>query len=300
MLSYNHGLFLKEALESILINKSPSYDLEVIIIDDGSTDDSILILEKFKLSHQLPILLLKKEHQGVHAISKNFNELISLAKGKYITFLASDDSYTKHRFRNQLNIMEIDKDVALCYGNGINLNSEEKFGSVHPRKEIMLLSSNNPLIVLNYITNNIPSIFIQSILIRADFVKSFESFDPDLIADDWVFNIRVFKEIDSQKLSFRYVNDIVFNRRIHSENTSRNTEVHFERVTQVINRYCNPESNLLEKAVLDAMLQCIIKKELKSIPRYFKSIRFSLKLPLVICYWSYSLLANKLYKIFIS
>ena len=297
MLSYNHGRFIKEALESVSINRSASYDLEVIIIDDGSTDDSILIIEKFKLSNQLPTFLLKKEHKGVHAVSRNFNELISLAKGKYITFLASDDCYTQNRFMNQMALMENDKKIALSYANGVNITAGAKSGMVHPSKEVSLLRSNSAERVYDYVTNNIPSLFIQSILIRANFVKSFEAFDPDLISDDWVFNIRVFKEIASKKLSFRYVNDIVFNRRIHSENTSRNTKVHFERVTQVIQRYCNHKAGLPERAVFDAILHCLLRKEFCDLPFYIKKLDFSMKLPFMAISWIFILVFNKISKL---
>ena len=90
MLSYNHGQYISEALESIKINKSDNYDLEVIIIDDGSSDESISILEQFEKEGHLDLKVIKKRHGGVNYIASNFNELVYLSKGEYITFLASD------------------------------------------------------------------------------------------------------------------------------------------------------------------------------------------------------------------
>jgi len=298
ILSYNHGQFIKDALDSISLNRSSEYELEIIVIDDGSTDESISILEAFQAEEILPIKLVKKKHEGVRAVARNFNELIALAKGKYISFLASDDSYTQNRFISQMSLMECNEEVVLCYANGVNVISGVKAGVVHPAREVALLCSHDSARLYQYVINNIPSLFIQSVLVRSDFVKSFKPFDDDLIADDWVFNIRVFKEISLRGLSFRFVSQVVFERNIHSENTSRNTRVHFERVCQVIQRYCNCEAGLLERAVFGSMLQCIRNKEFNDFSFYFKKLNLSAKLPFIAMSWMYSLAKNKFAKLF--
>lgn len=80
--SYNHGRFLDGCLASVLQQQGPSY--EVIVVDDGSTDDTQSRLEKFSSR----ILYVYQENKGVSAAR---NTGLRLARGKYIQFLDADD-----------------------------------------------------------------------------------------------------------------------------------------------------------------------------------------------------------------
>ena len=296
MLSYNHEKFIQDSLDSIACNYSIRYDLEIVVIDDGSSDESVRIIKSFKDKNKIPLRLIEKKHCGVKAISKNFNELISLAKGNYISFLASDDSFSPNRFLNQLSVMEADENVAICYANGINIKLGARPSLVHRPKEVELLASNDADRIFNFVTNNIPGIFIQSILVKSNFLKSFKPFDERLIADDWVFNIRAFKEISNRGLSFCYVDQIVFKRNIHNENTSRNTRVHFERLNQVIERYCEDREKLLGYAVFSSVLQNIRTGQINGIWYFIKKLELSSKLPIIAITWIFNLVLNKVRK----
>lgn len=298
ILSYNHGNFIKTALNSVVSNCSDEYDLEIILIDDGSVDGSINTLREFKNSSPIPFMLIEKNHEGVGAIARNFNELISLAQGKYISFLASDDSYRENRFAAQLSLMEEDERLVLCYANGVHIKKGMGIGPVHPKRETRLLKSESAKEVHNYVTTNVPQLFIQSILVRTNFIQSMKAFDDDLIADDWVFNIRVFHEIFRQNLMFKFVDEIVFNRNIHNENTSRDVRLHFERVAQVVERYCEDKIELLGKAALAAILESVIKKDCDHLHYYFKHLRISGKLPFIILSWIGSMISSRLAKLF--
>lgn len=82
---YNVEFFLEETLQSI-VNQSYK-NWELILVDDGSTDNSVLVAEKF--TENPKIKLIKQENQGV-SIARN-NGLLS-AKGDYIFFMDSDDT----------------------------------------------------------------------------------------------------------------------------------------------------------------------------------------------------------------
>lgn len=82
---YNSQKYLLELLESL---KSQDYlDFEVIIIDDGSNDDSFLICSKFEMENK-NIRIFKQKNRGVSQ-TRNFG--LSKANGKYVMFLDSDD-----------------------------------------------------------------------------------------------------------------------------------------------------------------------------------------------------------------
>ena len=95
---YNSSKYLKECLDSIL-NQTLT-DIEVICVDDGSTDESPLILEEYA-SRDSRLQILKQENKGAGA-ARNLG--MTIAKGKYLSFLDSDDFFSpdmlKHAYLN--------------------------------------------------------------------------------------------------------------------------------------------------------------------------------------------------------
>ncbi|SHM61980.1 glycosyltransferase family 2 protein [Flavobacterium saccharophilum] len=101
---YNSSKTIVRALESI---RKQTYEgqLQIVVVDDGSQDDSVLLVEDFKSkNNKLWIDLVKKENGGV---SSARNEGLKYIKGDYIAFLDSDDIWLSEKIKLQLNaIME--------------------------------------------------------------------------------------------------------------------------------------------------------------------------------------------------
>ncbi len=83
---YNKGATLKRCLNSILKNNDKNYEL--VIINDGSTDSSIKIIEEYSRIYS-NIKVYNQEHTGIAAIRKNITSYIS---GKYLLFVDADDT----------------------------------------------------------------------------------------------------------------------------------------------------------------------------------------------------------------
>ena len=83
---YNSQKYLSKMISSVI---SQTYtDWQLIIVDDCSTDNSVKVIEKFlKLDHRIKLIKLKKNKGQAFAR----NKAINVAKGRYITFLDSDD-----------------------------------------------------------------------------------------------------------------------------------------------------------------------------------------------------------------
>ncbi len=84
---YNHEQYINECLDSI---KNQTYsNIEVIIVNDGSSDNSEKIVKQWiENNPNLNIKYISQENQGV---TKTLNKMIGLSKGEYITLCASDD-----------------------------------------------------------------------------------------------------------------------------------------------------------------------------------------------------------------
>lgn len=96
---YNASLYLKEAIDSVI--RQTYKNLEIICVDDGSTDDSLQILEQYKgIDSRVHIYQQKNLHAGIAR-----NNGLSHAHGEYIIFLDSDDIFEKNMIAVLVNSM---------------------------------------------------------------------------------------------------------------------------------------------------------------------------------------------------
>ncbi len=105
---YNGEKYLSEAIESILCQTLS--DFEFIIIDDGSTDKTLDIIQSY-MRHDGRIVLISRENRGLIA---SLNEGLDSAKGKYIARMDADDISCKARFEKQYLFLEENPDVGVC------------------------------------------------------------------------------------------------------------------------------------------------------------------------------------------
>lgn len=109
---YNAELYIEEAVNSILAQTFT--DFEFIIIDDGSTDNSLVILSKLS-NFDARIRLVSRENKGLIA---TLNEAISLAKSNYIARMDADDVALPTRLAKQFDFLQANPNVAVlgtCY-----------------------------------------------------------------------------------------------------------------------------------------------------------------------------------------
>lgn len=106
---YNSEDFVKEAIQSVL---NQTYeDLEFIVINDGSTDNTLQVLKKFRDPR------LKIINQKNIGLTKSLNKGIKMAEGKYIARQDADDISSPERLYKQLKIMEKYEDVGIVASN---------------------------------------------------------------------------------------------------------------------------------------------------------------------------------------
>lgn len=127
MCTYNDEKFIGEAITSIL--RQTYQNFEFIIVNDGSTDNTKAIIQRF--SDPRIIYLEHQENQGQET-SKNFG--ISKAKGQYIAFMDGDDISLAERLEKQVNFMERHKDVGIC-GTCLKAFGNEDFELIYPEND---------------------------------------------------------------------------------------------------------------------------------------------------------------------
>jgi len=109
--SFNQGSFLEETIQSVLNQNYPN--LEYIIIDGGSTDNSVEIIKKYE--NQLAYWVSEKDRGQSHALNKGFKR----ATGEIIGWLNSDDTYLPNCFNYVVKTFNKKPDVDMVYGDFI-------------------------------------------------------------------------------------------------------------------------------------------------------------------------------------
>ncbi len=111
---YNAGQYVAQAIESVLKQSYPNYEL--IIIDDGSTDETAQVLALYR-HHPRIRLYQNSENLG---ISPTWNRAIGLCRGTIIAKLDADDFYEPHQMETVVNFYQHHPEVGLVF-SGLNL-----------------------------------------------------------------------------------------------------------------------------------------------------------------------------------
>ncbi|MDR3243909.1 MAG: glycosyltransferase [Elusimicrobiota bacterium] len=159
---YNREKFLQNCLNSIC--NQTFKDIEIICVNDCSTDNSLLILNEYALKDSR-IVILNTSQQG--GPSRARNKALSIAKGKYISFVDSDDFIVPSLYDDIYPIMEsVDCDIA-CFNAGV-FGDDTMYSSIDYLKNHYdgLLKLNDEII------SNI-NVFLWSKLFRRDFIERF-------------------------------------------------------------------------------------------------------------------------------
>lgn len=213
---YNHVLFADEAVRSVL-SQDPG-DVEVIVIDDGSQDDSAAVVERIKDPR---VRLHRQQNQGAHAA---INRGLSGARGRFLAVLNSDDRFVPGRLKAALAVFESRPDVGLV-GSWINLIDESgrSLGVKHGYQDLDPWPIRDPaetfkadhdlktaLLLQNYWATTSNFVFR-----RATF-EQHGPFRPLRFAHDWDFALRV-----QRGTTAHLIEEPLIDYRIHGSNTIR-------------------------------------------------------------------------------
>lgn len=194
---YNSEKYIEKCIESIL--NQTYQNIEIIIIDDGSTDHTLKILEKYKKEND-KISIIKKKNTGV---SDSRNIGIKEAKGKYIMFVDSDDFLELDAIEKlYLNIKKYKANIVRGRYKRIRLKEQfiEDEISVYNGKGINE-------IIYNILNGNIPC-YVWLLIINKEILLKYDiQFDKKLkIMEDTLFYIQLI-----EKENIYFCDDIIYN-----------------------------------------------------------------------------------------
>lgn len=205
---YNHARFVVESASAIL---GQTYDdLELIIIDDCSTDNSWELIRRLAAGDQR-VRPIKHEHnQGA---SKSRNDGLHLAIGEFVGFCDADDIWERNKLEVQINLLQKDPDFDVAYCDATIIDEHGKptgarFSECFPPKKADSGWLFKELVTRNFIN-------MQTVVMRKECVQKAGYFDENIKwVEDWRYWIKV-----SNVHRFLYSQEPLAKYRVHSQST---------------------------------------------------------------------------------
>lgn len=127
--TYNYGRYLDKAIQSVL-NQTMD-DWELIVIDDGSTDNTMEVLVEY--NNHPKIRIVKQENKG---LSVTNNIALRISNGEYIIRLDADDYFDENILLILSNILDTKPEIGLVYSDYYHINENDEVIEIIRRKKI--------------------------------------------------------------------------------------------------------------------------------------------------------------------
>ncbi len=243
-LGYNHARFLENNLTSIWNNTYKN--IEIIVVDDGSSDESQNLLKKLQNVSPCPMTLILQENTG--NIGLNFNIASKSANGELIMFMAMDDMLYSDAIEKEVAYFNENDHLAFVASSKIMGIDDE--GCINDSiDELDLRKIENPSLddILQLEFEKFGAFYIQGTLFNKKIIDAVGGFDEDMTGDDLILRIKVLRYMQEHKLwNFQILSDPTCYYRQHENNIHRNMVRQIKIVTEYLERYWpksdNPDS----------------------------------------------------------
>lgn len=215
--TYNYAHFLPLALESVLNQNYKNF--EIIIVDDGSEDDTEKIVKNIsKKNGGVKIHYIK--HPKNLGFAEAMNSGVSVSNGEYINFLSADDILLPNFLEKEVTLLDKEKGVAMVYSAIVFIDEKGKRKRKQKlRKWQILKDSYSSLIIGNHIN-------LVTCLVRSKLLKVCGHFNPKIKQmPDWDMWLRV-----SKKGNIAYIPEYLALYRVHKASLTGAIRQNFENI----------------------------------------------------------------------
>lgn len=247
--SYNHEKYIEKAIKSA-IEQTGNFTHQIIISDDGSTDNTHEIIAKYaKMYPEFIEDISSKNNLG---ISENMRKALTYAKGKYISILEGDDYWlSRSKLQQQLDFLEKNKDVSLCYVRveALDQNTQNKFFFKKHQNKKYIKAKGKDLFYKKQILNR--CITFSACMYRAELLKNL----PEILFSERFSEVALMFYLENYgKIGYVPINGTQY--RIHSNGVwSGKTE--YERLKDGLTttKISKEVANIHSKKILDKVIK---------------------------------------------
>jgi glycosyltransferase involved in cell wall biosynthesis len=276
MPNYNHAKYLHESLDAILNQEYKNFEL--IIIDDGSTDNSFEIIKEYQNKNSNIRFFQNKKNLGV---IQTVNMGISLANGEYLAFCAADDIVFSEFFKDTVNFVKKNSNIAICCGESSYFDGKNPY-QFHNRRfylgeETIIIKKGE---ILKYLRNSSFKIQTHVSIFRKDAVLKFGGYKENLkCLSDWYLNYQIgfnfnIAHIPKPFGAVRIVNNSYAHQ--FMPNKSKREEIYKNLINEIEKEDENTKKVFMKSAIIQdlglRMVEYIFKR-----PKYWNYLYYVLK-----------------------
>jgi alpha-1,3-rhamnosyltransferase len=222
---YNHVNYVGAAIESILAQTY--HNIELIIINDGSKDESATVVEKYLERCEKRFVRFKFVNRENKGLTNTLNEALKWGEGKYFAALASDDEWLPAKTATQIEYLERHTQAAGVF-SGVEFMNEDgtyirtKTGRAAKCcfEDIFLLKESLPA---------------PSHLLRMTCMRENGGFDPSIKIEDWFMWLKI---TESGTWTLDRIPDVLAKYRRHGTNTSTQHKLMADEQRKILSKYC--------------------------------------------------------------
>jgi glycosyltransferase involved in cell wall biosynthesis len=200
--AYNYANYIAAALDSVLQQTYPAH--EIIVVDDGSTDDTAKVLS----TYEDRVRVVRKKNAGVAAAR---NTGMEMATGDLLAFLDADDLWLPRKLERQVQCFEADEEVGLVHCGVLDVNKEGQ-----PIREH--LDGRAGWVADEMLFFRGPSVIMgggSAAMVRRTTQEKIGNFDPALPpSEDWDFYYRC-----ARQFKVAFVPEVLVHYRLHGANS---------------------------------------------------------------------------------
>jgi glycosyltransferase involved in cell wall biosynthesis len=279
--TYNRARFLPEAIQSI--HEQQWTDWELIIVDDGSNDETEQLLSALTGDIEQQVYIIRQDNQGAYAAR---NTGLDHARGKYIAFFDSDDLWLPHHLRDCVDALETNPDVDWVYGacrvvdfRSGNTLAESSFhinGRPRPFMSLKVDNRGSLRVVRDLSVIELQIIHglycgLQNSLIRR---RLFDDYRFDALRRNEAEDQMIVIDRLAQGYRIGYLDAIHVDYRVHDDNSSASgIDTCNEKRINVLRTMAEGYENLLAQADLTQSVRSAIRRRLGS--DYFWSLGYT-------------------------
>lgn len=193
VITYNHELYIEEALISVIAQYNGDglagslYNLEIIVADDASTDNTLSIVNKIKEANKSIDIKVLSSDKNL-GLNQNLKRCLEAATGDYIAILEGDDYFlSPFKLLKQMQFLERNKDCAMCSHSFLEYNMKEnRYNTINYQQEFKGEKYSFEELVVEFKWSN-----FTTFMYRKKHIENIPDYVWDLQGADYSFNMHM-------------------------------------------------------------------------------------------------------------
>ena len=222
--SYNHAAYIEQCIESVI---SQDYaNIELIIIDDGSSDSSVDVIQAMVAKCQERFTRFEFRVRSNKGLPATMNEGLWWAQGKYYSYISSDDLMLPDKTSIMVAAIESEPSIAGVFACAEIIDENQSSISLHKLQSVTVYDFEDVLVYANWLV-------ASSMLVDLNAMKDLGGYDESIYFEDWYMWLK----LTHAGFKLMVLPDILVKYRMHADNMSKNIVKMFEGRKQIVEMY---------------------------------------------------------------